>query len=279
MSTSTLNGSPEGLLSGRTALVAGGTGNVGRHIVRALLRHGAVVVVPSRSEPKLEALRAALGEAAARLVTIGGNVGDEGDAARIRDEVARRTGAPLDAVVASLGHYVSAPSLLAAKRAELLEVVEDYVAAHFVAARTFLPDVVSNGGSYTFINGPSAYGSWPGSGLVSIATAAQAMLAQVATAEAGAAAGARITQLVIHPTEWIGPDAALDVDVDDALGANVVNGATIGEYLALLVAGRVAAEPTVHLTARSLRDTAQCRSSASPPRRSPAPSPSGARAP
>ena len=38
-------------------VVAGGTGGVGEGIVRAFLKQGAHVVVPSRSESKLEGLR------------------------------------------------------------------------------------------------------------------------------------------------------------------------------------------------------------------------------
>lgn len=46
------------LLNARKVLVAGGTGNVGRVIVAALLDAGAAVAVPSRSLEKLDRLRA-----------------------------------------------------------------------------------------------------------------------------------------------------------------------------------------------------------------------------
>jgi uncharacterized protein YbjT (DUF2867 family) len=45
-----------GELHGVRVLVAGGTGNVGRHLVRAQLEAGATVLVPTRSREKLEAL-------------------------------------------------------------------------------------------------------------------------------------------------------------------------------------------------------------------------------
>ena len=66
--------SPHGVeqsLADCTTLVAGGTGNVGRHVVRALLERGATVVVPSRSPARLDALHAAVGPAADRLVAPG----------------------------------------------------------------------------------------------------------------------------------------------------------------------------------------------------------------
>lgn len=236
-------------LAGHGVLVAGGTGNVGRHIVRALLERGATVVVPSRSPAKLDALAAAVAPADERLLTLLGDVADEGDAVRIRDEAARLVAAPLDGVVASLGRWAGAPALVAATRAELVDALESYVVAHFVVARTFLPALAARGGSYTFINGPSAFGTWPGSGLVSVATAAQAMLARALAEEASATGRARVSELVIHPSAWIGPDPAAS--------GGPVDGAAVGRYVAALVGGRVAGGPSVHLaSADQLADVA-----------------------
>lgn len=229
----------EEFLAGQRALVAGGTGNVGRHIVRALLRQGAMVVVPSRSPAKLDALRAVVGGASERLLTLVGDVADERDAARLRDEALQRLPAPLDGVVASLGQWASAPSLLAATRADLVAALESYVVAHFVVARTFLPTLAARGGSYTLINGPSAFAAWPGSGLVSIATAAQAMLARALAGEAEVKTRVRVTDLVIHPSTWIGPDMIAD--------GGPIDGDAVGRYVAALLAGRVSGAPTVHL--------------------------------
>lgn len=220
------------------ALVAGGTGNVGRHIVRALLGRGATVIVTSRSDTRLAALRRGVNASAGRLVTITGAIGDETDAIRLRAEIAAQVAAPLDAVVASLGRYRNAPSLLGAARAELVEVLEDYVVAHFMVARTFIP-VLERGGSYVMINGPSASTTWAGSGLVSTATAAQAMLARVLAEEVSHAGALRFTELVIHPSGYIGPD--------DAPGSGPLDGAAVGRYVANLLAGRVAGGAVVHL--------------------------------
>jgi NAD(P)-dependent dehydrogenase (short-subunit alcohol dehydrogenase family) len=230
-------------LDGRSVLVAGGTGNVGRHIVDALLRRGATVVVPSRTPAKLDALRRAVGPAGERLVTLTGEIADERDAARLRDEASRRAPSGLGAVVASLGRWANAPSLLAATRAELVDALENYVLAHFVVARTFIPALTAHGGSYVLVNGPSAFAPWPGSGLVSIATAAQAMLATVLAREPGIGDAVRVTELVIHPSAWIGPETTP--------GGGPIDGPAIGRYVAGLVgdviAGRATDGPTVHL--------------------------------
>jgi 3-oxoacyl-[acyl-carrier protein] reductase len=179
------------------ALIAGGTGNVGRAIVHDLLMRGATVIVPSRSATKLDLLAAAQEpDARARLISIIGNVGDERDAERIREEAAARTGR-LNAVVASLGAFVAAPILLAAARAALERVLADYLVAHFVVARTFVPAFASSGGSYLFINGVLAFAPRPGSGLVSIATAGQAMLADAIIQETKQSQ-ARVNELVVN---------------------------------------------------------------------------------
>ena len=233
-------------LAGRSALVAGGTGNVGRHVVDALLQRGATVVVPSRSPTRLEALRGAVDPAGERLVTFVADVADEQSAARIRDELSRQVPSALDAAVASLGRWVDAPSVLASTRADLIQVLESYVVAHFVAARTLLPLLASRRGSYTLINGPSAFAVWPGSGLVSIATAAQSMLARALAEDAAVRGAVRLTELVIHPSAYIGPGSTADI--------GPIDGAAVGRYVAALIAGEVADGPTVHLDSPHLLD-------------------------
>ncbi len=90
-------------LDGKICLVAGGTGSVGEGIVRAFLRQGASVVVPSRSQEAIDRLRNALaGAPVERLLTLVGNISDVDEAARLRDEILARHKA-IDAVVASLG--------------------------------------------------------------------------------------------------------------------------------------------------------------------------------
>lgn len=242
-----MTGSPrdhraEDSLAGRHVVVAGGTGNVGRHIVAALLQKGATAFVPSRSERKLDVLRTSVGEAGERLVTVVGDVADEQDCARIRDGIAESLPSGLDAVVASLGRWANAPSMLGADRADLVQSLENYVVAHFVVARTFLPVLVENGGSYTSINGPSAFGTWPGSGLVSVATAAQSMLARVLAEEMAPSGSVRITELVIHPSAWIGPD--------DTRGGGPIDGPAVGRYVAGIVSGDVAGGRRLRLDSR-----------------------------
>ena len=70
------------------------------------------------------------------------------------------------------------------------------------AVRTFLP-LITPGGSYTFINGPLAFNAlFPGTGLVSIATAGQAMLARVVMRETQHMP-VRVNEVIVHtPFGW-----------------------------------------------------------------------------
>lgn len=227
-------------LAGRTALVAGGTGNVGRVIVGALLDAGARVVVPSRSPAKLERLRADAGEGRdERLIGLEGEIGDERDAERLLREIASRAG-PLDAAVASLGRFVAAPSVLAAPSRDLQQVLDGYLLAHFNVARAVMPVLRETGGSYTFINGLLAFRpAFPGTGLVSIVTAAQAMLARVVMSETEDTP-VRVNEVVLYTRfGWSDEDPAKDsVSQED-----------VGRYLALLASpeGATVRGQTIHL--------------------------------
>lgn len=219
-------------LDGTVVVVAGGAGNVGRYLVAAFLDAGARVVVPSRSPEKLAALARAVAAGDGRgdrLVTLVGDIAEEGDAARIRDHVVATVGRP-GAVVASLGGWQPAPSLIAATPAELRRVLEGNLVAHFVVARAFLPPLLEGGGSYTLINGPAAFQPVPQSGLVSVSTAGQAMLARALFDEC-AGTPARVNELVIQNT-LIGPEGT-------APGSPVA-GEDVGRYAAYLASPRAA---------------------------------------
>lgn len=171
----------------QTVVVAGGTGNVGGFIVRALLRQGATVAVPSRSEQKIQELKSYLRQHIeatdlSRLHTLVGTVSDEVEGREVIQQITQEVGVP-GAVVSLMGSWRPADSLLEAKGEDLDHVFEHYLKAHFGVARTFLPVLNEQGGTYVFINGPLAFEVWPRSGLVSIATAAQHMLFQVLAKE------------------------------------------------------------------------------------------------
>jgi NAD(P)-dependent dehydrogenase (short-subunit alcohol dehydrogenase family) len=187
----------------RTVVVVGGTGNVGPFVVRSLLERGATVAVPSRSQERLDGLRAHLGEqldadALGRLHTFVGAAADEGAGAAVRERIVAELGEP-DAVVASLGEWVAAPSVLAAPTEELQRALDGYVLNHLRLARTFVPALREAGGAYLMLQGPLAFDLYPGfdAELISIATAAQQMLFR-ALAQELEGSSVRIAELVCH---------------------------------------------------------------------------------
>src|ERR671914_1200045 len=130
-------------LNDQTVVVAGATGNVGPFVVRALLERGASVAAPSRSEEKLRGLREHLSEHVdesrlSRLHIFVGELGDERGAAVLRRHITEQVGTP-DAVVASVGNYVAAPSLLDARADELRRAADASPLAHLLIAPPFLP--------------------------------------------------------------------------------------------------------------------------------------------
>lgn len=168
-------------LTGRICLIAGGAGTVGEGIVRAFLRAGATVIVPSRSEQRLADLVARLDPALhGGLVTQVGDIGDPDGAARLRDAAFARFGR-LDAVVASLGGTYDAKQPLTGLS---LETWDEYhrsnLRAHFVAARALVPALAEHpNSSYTLLGGLSALYPIPLYGPVAVNSAAQLMMAEI----------------------------------------------------------------------------------------------------
>jgi NAD(P)-dependent dehydrogenase (short-subunit alcohol dehydrogenase family) len=229
-------------LNDQTVVVAGATGNVGPFVVvRALLARGASVAAPSRSEEKLRGLREHLREHVdeTRLHTFVGDLGDERDAAVLRRQITEQVGTP-GAVVASVGDYVAAPSLLDARTGELRRALDASLVAHFVIARTFLPVLRDSGGTYVFLQGPLAFELYPGLGgdLVSIATAAQHMLFR-ALAQEVAESRARVVELVGH----------MYIRDRQTQPTSPLSGEAVGAFVAYLLtrAGEEAHGQSIHL--------------------------------
>lgn len=168
-------------LTGKISLIAGGAGTVGEGVVRAFLRAGATVVVPSRSEDRLAALAARMEpDLLGRLVPLVGDIGDPDDAVRLRDAAVARLG-PIDAVVASLGGSYEARQPLTALSLDTWDAFHrDNLRAHFVAARTLLPALAERPGTtYTLLGGLSALLPIPLYSPVAINSAAQLMMAEI----------------------------------------------------------------------------------------------------
>jgi NAD(P)-dependent dehydrogenase (short-subunit alcohol dehydrogenase family) len=230
-------------IGGRRVLIVGGAGNVGRHLVQGHVDAGATVIVPSRSPERLDELASFISSGGpGRIVPV------TGDITSVRDQpgILREAG-PIDGAVASLGRFVAAPSVLEAPQGDLERVLNDYLLAHLMVARAVIPVLRGRGGGYVMINGPLAFDPlFPGVGLVSIATAAQAMLARVLMQEL-AGTGVRVNELVIYSS--FGRDNEEE---------NVVAGADVGRYVVYLLSdeGAAVSGESIHLRAPALHRAA-----------------------
>jgi 3-oxoacyl-[acyl-carrier protein] reductase len=182
-------------LDGKISLVLGGAGYVGEGIVRSFLDEGAFVIVPSRSQERLNGLRQLVG-GGDRLVTVPANVGTMQGATALRDQILQKMGR-LDAVVASLGGWWQGPKLVDISLEDFGKVLTDNLLSHFIAAKAFLPALMrSPGSTYTFIAGLAAEVPAPNSGPVSVAMAGQQVLQRV-LAEEMKDSGVRINELLV----------------------------------------------------------------------------------
>ncbi|MBE9206950.1 SDR family oxidoreductase [Nostoc sp. LEGE 06077] len=190
-------------LENKVALILGGAGNVGEGVVRAFLKAGAIVAVPSRKPEKLEELRTYLGELAhpEKFIPIVGEITQIESAESIRDQLLQQFG-QLDAVVASLGGWwFGNKPVTEVSITEWQQYLDSNLTSHFIAARTFLPVLKENKGtSYTFIGGAAAEVPIPNVSPVSIPAAGQLMLAQVLMQE-NKGSTVRINEVIVH--SWV----------------------------------------------------------------------------
>ncbi|HZJ26218.1 MAG TPA: glucose 1-dehydrogenase, partial [Acidimicrobiia bacterium] len=136
-----------GLLAGRTALVTGGGGGIGRGISERFAAEGALVVVAEidaeRAHDTVSAINAAGGEARVEVLDV-----------RERDQVdavAARVGR-IDALVNNVGHYGGARGgFLASDEAEWDVLYRINLYPVFVCTRAFAPAMV-DAGAGTIIN-------------------------------------------------------------------------------------------------------------------------------
>ncbi|WP_435283503.1 SDR family oxidoreductase [Streptomyces koelreuteriae] len=211
-------------LDGATTLVAGGTGNVGFFAVDSLLRAGADVLVPTRSNAKFDRLRSRLApDLRDRLIGLSGDVGTPESARGIAEQARAKTFGGLDAVVSAVATWHQGPPVLAGGFDAFRDVIESRLYPHFVIAEAFVP-LLKSGGSYTTINGPVAFagGVHSSTGPIAAASAAQNRLMLAIADETGG--DPRVNDVVMWA--YLGPNGTRP-------GSNL-QGEEVGAFLAWL---------------------------------------------
>lgn len=126
--------------AGRVALVAGGTGGLGRAVSLAFLEEGASVVVPYRNEGEFAELKHAAGKSESRLIGRVVDVLDAGAVAKFVEE----TG-PIDVLVNTVGGYVGGVDLWNLAPADFDRMLNLNLRSGYVLARAVLPRMLQRG--------------------------------------------------------------------------------------------------------------------------------------
>lgn len=126
-------------LSGRRVLVPGGTGAVGEGVVRGYLAAGADVVVPTRTQERLEEFRRVLGDAAtARLHVVVHDYTTFAAAERLAEQMEHYLGG-VDDVVAPIGGWWAGKRLWEIEEADWQIAFVDLATAHMAVLRASCP--------------------------------------------------------------------------------------------------------------------------------------------
>lgn len=126
--------------NGKTVLVAGGTGGLGRAVSLAFLAEGAGVAVTYRSEQEFSGLRDSAGPHAEMLKGFRADVTSEGETA----QVVREIGAP-DILVNAVGGYAGGLALWQTSLDVFERMMSLNVRAGFILARAVVPGMVKRG--------------------------------------------------------------------------------------------------------------------------------------
>jgi len=130
--------------SGRVAIVAGGTGGLGRAVSLAFLEAGANVVVTYRQPAELAALETASGDGASRLQ---GRVLDVTDEAAVRAAVGeiRAHHGSIDVLVNAVGGYAGGKTLWEEEPGTLDRMLAVNLRSGYVLARAVVPVMLAQG--------------------------------------------------------------------------------------------------------------------------------------
>ena len=133
-----------GGFAGRTVLVAGGTGGLGRAVTLAFLAAGATVAVTYRKQEELDALRSAAGANAAR---VSGHAVDVTDEAAVRQLVAGIVAqhGRLDALVNAVGGYAGGVKLWEAETKVFDQMLALNLRSGYALARAAVPAMLKQG--------------------------------------------------------------------------------------------------------------------------------------
>jgi 3-oxoacyl-[acyl-carrier protein] reductase len=172
-------------LGDRRVVIAGGTGDVGEGLVRAWLKTGAHVIVPSRTEGRVEQFRQVLSDLSSpeKLDFVTGRYNSFDEAQEMAARITAEHG-PVTDVVASIGGWWQGKPLWEVSAEEWQRYFVDMSTTHFAMARAWSPRLPQMG-SYQLVLGGSATHPVPEASIISMQQAALLMMRHVLSAEVG----------------------------------------------------------------------------------------------
>jgi NAD(P)-dependent dehydrogenase (short-subunit alcohol dehydrogenase family) len=182
----------------KIAVVVGGTGGVGEGIVKSLLKKEFTVVVPTRSEHKIQSLKEYTSDIeTGKLIPIVGSVNNIESAEKLRKYLSGEFKS-IDLVVASLGGWHQGYPITSYPLEDWNKILDNNLTSHFLAIKTLVPLLNPQKGFYFHINGFSAEGGYPMAGPVAMTAAAQKSLIQTLGKEL-AKTGIQVHELILGP--------------------------------------------------------------------------------
>jgi NAD(P)-dependent dehydrogenase (short-subunit alcohol dehydrogenase family) len=164
---------------GKTVLVAGGTGGLGRAVSLAFLEAGADVAVTYRKDAEYRDLETAAGSARARLSGHAVDVIDESAARGLADAILARLGR-LDALVNAVGGYTGGRKLWEADAAAFDAMLTSNLRSGVALCRAIVPAMVRQGAGVV-VNVASRSAIVPGPGEAAYAASKAAAVAMIAS--------------------------------------------------------------------------------------------------
>ena len=184
--------------TGKTAVVAGGTGSIGEGVVKALLDDKYRVYVPVRDKDRTERLQEYVGNADG-LRFIPADLCDVSAVSAMRDRILEEV-PRIDAVVVSVGAGYFGYRLHKMPRTDWDDSIQDNLGTHFNVQHVFVDQLrQQNSGAYVTLIGPEAEHVRPDAGMVSIMAAAQKMMTRV-LAEESSDSQVRVHAVSAHTT-------------------------------------------------------------------------------
>lgn len=132
------------LYSGYVALVAGGTGGLGRAVSLAFLEEGATVVVTYRKQNEFEALREAAGAGGLRLEAHSVDVTNDAAVHQVITSIVVKHGR-VDAMVNSVGGYAAGRKLWETERSVFEQMFSVNFYSGYVLSRAVVPVMLKQG--------------------------------------------------------------------------------------------------------------------------------------